>query len=119
VVVFTIGVYLHFSAPFSSLQWLLLVMVVAFGAQSVGGAHFGGELSGFFGALAMTPLVLWVEHLRRGPPKLVTFLPAFWLLVPGATGLIGVTQIIGTGGQVALSAFRDTIGAIIVIALGC
>jgi hypothetical protein len=32
----------------------------------------------------MTPVVLWVERLPGGPPKLVTFLPAFWLLVPGA-----------------------------------
>ena len=79
---------------------------------------FGGVLSGFFGALAMTPLVLWVERFRQGPPKLVTFLPAFWLLVPGATGLIGVTQIIGGGGQVPLSVFRDTFGAIVAISLG-
>ena len=118
VFVFGLGVYLHFSAPLASLPWLLLVLVVAFGAQSVGGALFGGVLSGFFGALAMAPLVLWVERFRQGPPKLVTFLPAFWLLVPGATGLIGVTQIIGGGGQVPLSVFRDTFGAIVAISLG-
>ncbi|HEY2278133.1 MAG TPA: hypothetical protein VGI00_07240 [Streptosporangiaceae bacterium] len=34
------------------------------------------RISGFFGAVAMTPVVLWVERLRHGPPKLVTFLPA-------------------------------------------
>lgn len=118
VLVFALGVYFHFSAPLSSLPWLLLVLVVAFGAQSAGGALFGGMLSGFFGAAAMTPLVLWIERLRHGPPKLVTFLPAFWLLVPGATGLIGVTQIIGGGGQVPVSVFRDTFGAIVAISLG-
>jgi uncharacterized membrane protein YjjB (DUF3815 family) len=84
----------------------------------VGWALFGGVLSGFVGALAMTPLALWIDHLRRGPPKLVTFLPAFWLLVPGATGLIGVTQIIGSGGQIPLVAMRDLFGAIMAIALG-
>jgi len=118
VLIFTLGVYLHFSAPTSSLPWLLLVMAVAFAAQSVGWALFGGVLSGFVGALAMTPLALWIDHLRRGPPKLVTFLPAFWLLVPGATGLIGVTQIIGSGGQIPLVAMRDLFGAIMAIALG-
>jgi uncharacterized membrane protein YjjP (DUF1212 family) len=118
VFVFAFGVFLHFSAPVSSLPWLLLVLVAAFAGQSVGSALFGGELSGFFGALVMTPLALWVERLRRGPPKLVTFLPAFWLLVPGATGLIGVTTIVGTGANVATSVFRDTLGSIIAISLG-
>jgi uncharacterized membrane protein YjjB (DUF3815 family) len=118
VFVFAFGVFLHFSAPVSSLPWLLLVLVVAFAGQSVGAALFGGELSGFFGALVMTPLALWVERLRRGPPKLVTFLPAFWLLVPGATGLIGVTQIVGAGANAATNVFRDTLGAIIAISLG-
>jgi X-X-X-Leu-X-X-Gly heptad repeat protein len=118
VFVFAFGVFLHFSAPARSLPWLLLVLVVAFAGQSLGSALFGGELSGFFGALAMTPLALWVERLRRGPPKLVTFLPAFWLLVPGATGLIGVTAIVGTGTNVASSAFSHTLGSIIAISLG-
>lgn len=118
VFVFGLGVYLHFSAPLPSLPWLFLVLVVAFGAQSAGAALVGGVLSGFFGAAVMTPLVLWIERLRRGPPKLVTFLPAFWLLVPGATGLIGVTQIIGGGGQVPVTVFRDTFGAIVAISLG-
>lgn len=95
VSVFGIGVHLHFSAPLASLPWLFLVLVVAFGAQSAGGALFGRVLSSFFGALAVMPLVLWVERLPHGPPKLVTFLRAFWLLVAGATGLIGVIEIIG------------------------
>ena len=43
----------------------------------------------------MTPLVLWIDDRPYGTPSLVTFLPAFWLLVPGAIGLIGVTEIVG------------------------
>jgi uncharacterized membrane protein YjjB (DUF3815 family) len=95
VVVFTVGIYLHFSAPLGSLPWILFVLLAAFAGQSLGEALFGGQLSGFVGAVIMTPLPLWVEKLPHGPPKPVTFLPAFWLLVPGATGLIGVTQIVG------------------------
>ena len=88
---FAVGSYLYFSAPFRSLPWILLVLFGAFGAQTAGDALFSGQISGFFGAAAMTPVVFLVERLPNGPPKLVTFLPAFWLLVPGATGLIGVT----------------------------
>jgi uncharacterized membrane protein YjjP (DUF1212 family)/uncharacterized membrane protein YjjB (DUF3815 family) len=114
VVVFALGVYLHFSAPLRSLPWMLLVLYVAFAGQAIGDAL----ISGSFGAVAMTPLVLWVERLPSGPPKLVTFLPAFWLLVPGAAGLIGVTQIVGTGPQVAARGLSEVLVTIISISLG-
>jgi uncharacterized membrane protein YjjP (DUF1212 family)/uncharacterized membrane protein YjjB (DUF3815 family) len=117
VTVFAIG-YLHFSAPLRSMPWILLVLYVAFAGQVIGDVLFGARISGFFGAVAMTPVVLWVERLRHGPPKLVTFLPAFWLLVPGATGLIGVTQIVGTGAGAASRGLADTLATIISISLG-
>ena len=118
VVVFALGIYLHFSAPLRSLPWMLLVLFVAFAGQAIGDVLFDGQISGFFGAAAMTPVVLWVERLPNGPPKLVTFLPAFWLLVPGATGLIGVAQIVGTGFDVTSRALSDVLITIISISLG-
>ena len=118
VAVFAVGVYLHFSAPFRSLPWILLVLFTAFAAQTAGDALFDGQISGFFGAAAMTLLVFLVERLPNGPPKLVTFLPAFWLLVPGATGLIGVTQLAGNGTGVASRGLTDVLITIISISLG-
>lgn len=118
VMVFAIGIYLHFSAPIRSFPWMLLVLIVAFAGQTVGDALFGGQISGFFGAVVMTPVVLWVERLRYGPPKLVTFLPAFWLLVPGATGLIGVAEIVGKGLDVESRALSDVLLTIVSISLG-
>ena len=56
-----LGDYLHFAAPARTVPWILLVLVVAYGGQTIGGAVFGAELSGFFGGLAMTPLVLWID----------------------------------------------------------
>jgi uncharacterized membrane protein YjjB (DUF3815 family) len=38
------------------------------------------------GALVMTPVALAVAQFPAGPPSQVTFLPALWLLVPGALG---------------------------------
>jgi len=118
VAVFAVGIYFHFSAPLRSLAWMLFVLFVAFAGQAAGDALFGAQISGFFGAAAMTPVALWVERLPNGPPKLVTFLPAFWLLVPGATGLIGVTKIVGTGLGVASHGLSDVLLTIISISLG-
>jgi len=118
VIVFAVGIWLHFSAPVRSLPWMLLILYIAFAGQVVGDALFDGQISGFFGAVAMTPVVLWVERLPGGPPKLVTFLPAFWLLVPGATGLIGVTEIVGSGPGTASRGLSDVLITVMSISLG-
>ena len=98
--------------------WVALVLIAAFVGQELGSARFGGELSGFFGALAMTPLALWFDHLPKGPPKLVTFLPAFWILVPGAAGLIGIAEIVGVDGAVGERASQTVLVTVMSIALG-
>lgn len=95
VLVFGVGVLLSFSSRPASFGWMLLVLYVAFAGQLVGGLLLGSYLSGFIGAAVMTPVAVFAAGQRSGPPTLVTFLPAFWLLVPGAVALIGVTQVIG------------------------
>ena len=118
VAVFALGIYLHLSAPASSLPWMLVIMLAAYTGQVAGSAVFGGLLSGFFGALAMTPLALWVETMRHGPPKLITFLPGFWLLVPGAAGLIGVTELLSVDHQLGAQTVVDSFVTVMSIALG-
>ena len=113
-----IGTHLHHCAARRAMPWILAVLVIAYGGQTIGAAVFSAELSSFFGALAMTPAVLWIERLRAGPPSLVTFLPAFWFLVPGAAGLIGVTEMVGTDSALGLADFTDSLGTVIEIALG-
>ena len=75
-------------------------------------------MSGFFGALAMTPVALACAHLPGGPPSQVTFLPDFWLLVPGALGLIGVTHIVGDPATASISDLMTPVGSIVSISLG-
>lgn len=94
VVVFGIGVYLHFSAPRNSFWWMLLVLLLAFAAQRIAAVFFGAEISGFFGTLVATPLGYWIQIRFKGPPSMVTFLPSFWLLVPGSLGLLSVTRML-------------------------
>lgn len=94
VVVFGIGVFLHFSAPKHSLHWMLLVLLVTFATQQLATRAFGSEFSGFFGMLVATPLGYLIRFAFKGPPSMVTFLPSFWLLVPGALGLLSVKRML-------------------------
>jgi uncharacterized membrane protein YjjP (DUF1212 family) len=116
VVLFAIGNYLHFSAPPSTFGWVLLALVVAYGGQALGTALVGATVSGFIGALAMTPVVLWIASLPHGAPSQLTFLPAFWILVPGAAGLAGLTAAVGTAE--GLEDFATALTAVMSIALG-
>jgi uncharacterized membrane protein YjjP (DUF1212 family) len=94
VFVFGCGTYLHFSAPRGSLPWILLVLYVAYATQQGTAILFGKQASGFFGMLAVTPLSYLVQLKFRGPPAMVTFLPGFWLLVPGVMSVLSVTKIL-------------------------
>jgi uncharacterized membrane protein YjjP (DUF1212 family) len=115
LVVITLGHYLHNCAPRRWIGWIFVVSCVAFAAQAIGARAVSAELSGFFGAVAMTPLIIWLSDRPDGPPKMTLFLPAFWLLVPGATGLIGITQAVGTHG---VGDFSETAVTVASIALG-
>jgi uncharacterized membrane protein YjjP (DUF1212 family) len=94
VVVFWIGVYFTFSAPRNALWWMLLVLVLAFAAQQATTLLFNKEISGFFGTLVAMPLGFLIQKRFKGPPSMVTFLPSFWLLVPGALGLLTVKRLL-------------------------
>lgn len=118
VVMFGLAASAYFSAPRGSLRWLLVVLLVAWVGQRLGDLVVGGDVSGFFGALAMTPVALAISRLRGGPPSQVTFLPAFWLLVPGALGLIGVTEVVGNPSAAGVDDLVKPLGAIVSIALG-
>jgi uncharacterized membrane protein YjjB (DUF3815 family) len=93
VLVFGLGVYIHFSAPRRSFWWMVLVLLVAFAAQRLAADFFGKEISGFFGTLIATPLGYLIQLRFKGPPAMVTFLPSFWLLVPGSLGLVSVAHM--------------------------
>jgi uncharacterized membrane protein YjjB (DUF3815 family) len=94
------------------------VLIAAWLGQVVGDRLFGGTVSGFFGALAMTPVALAIASLPGGPPSQVTFLPAFWLLVPGALGLAGVTKVVGDPASAGVADLIEPLGSIVAIALG-
>ncbi len=94
VAVFGIGMVVFHGVRRASLGWILIVLYVAYAGQVLGGLFFGTTLSAFFGALAMTPVAMVVARQEHGPPALVSFMPGFWLLVPGALGLAGITSFL-------------------------
>jgi uncharacterized membrane protein YjjB (DUF3815 family) len=116
VVVFGIGVFLTFSAPRNSLWWMLLVLLLTYAAQQLAAGFFGKEISGFFGTLVATPLGYLIQKRFRGPPSMVTFLPSFWLLVPGAMGLLTVKRLLSDPGR--LDGLISVAFALTSIALG-
>jgi uncharacterized membrane protein YjjP (DUF1212 family) len=116
VIVFGIGVYLTFSGPRNSFWWTLLVLLLTFAAQQLTADLFGKEISGFFGTLVATPLGYLIQKRFKGPPSMVTFLPSFWLLVPGALGLLTVKRLLSDPGR--LDGLMSVAFALTSIALG-
>ena len=108
---------LHQCVPRRSILWMLLVLYMTYAAQVIGAAFLGGVLSAFVGALVVVPVTALVAQQPRGPAALVSFMPAFWLLVPGALGLVGVTDLLhgDTGG---LNSIVATLSTMVAISLG-
>jgi len=116
---FGVGVVWFYGARRSTLLWILVSMYAADAGQVIGRLFFGGTLSAFFGAATMTPVALLAARQRSGPTPLVTFLPGFWILVPGALGLEGVTRIIGTdAGTAGAAALTTTVISMVGVSLG-
>jgi uncharacterized membrane protein YjjP (DUF1212 family) len=118
VLVFAVGVTVANSAPARSFPGLPVVLYAAWIGQVVGNALFGGYVSALVGAAVMTPVAFWVSRLPSAMPPLASFLPGFWLLVPGALGLIGFTELAGSGGDVASDDLVATVVSIFAIAIG-
>jgi uncharacterized membrane protein YjjB (DUF3815 family) len=97
---------------------MLLVLYVAMVSQ------FFGEwlVSTYFGAfLGATLMTLTAELIARSPrrtPAQASQMLAFWFLVPGARGLLGVTSILGKDFQSAVIGISQMLGLMGAIALG-
>jgi uncharacterized membrane protein YjjP (DUF1212 family) len=118
VLIFAVGVTVAYSAPARSFPALLVVLYAAWGGQVLGNAVFGIYVSAFIGALVMTPLAFWVARFPSAMPPYASFLPAFWLLVPGALGVIGLTELAGDAGASGRQDISATVVSIFAIALG-
>jgi uncharacterized membrane protein YjjP (DUF1212 family) len=93
LVLVSVGLCLMESIRLSLMPWVILVLLAAFGAQLLGQQLYGAALGGFLGGVAASFAASVVELVRPQLPRLVLFLPAFWMLVPGSLGLLSVTEL--------------------------
>jgi uncharacterized membrane protein YjjP (DUF1212 family) len=118
VMLFAVGHWLHYSATLRALPWMMALLLVAQAGQQLGNAAFGGYMSGFFAAMLITPASYIVQYRLGGPPAMVTYMPALWILVPGSLGLIGMAELVGNDRLAGVENFVTTLFTIVAIGLG-
>jgi hypothetical protein len=90
---------------------------VAYAAQLLGDRLLGPELSGLVGAIIVIPAVALAGRVKAAPSTAIMLTCAYWLLVPGAMGFIGLSEAAsGTSG--ATSTILRTFGSLMAIAIG-
>jgi uncharacterized membrane protein YjjP (DUF1212 family) len=118
VFVFATGVVVANSTPARSFPGLLVVLYAAWIGQLVGNEVLGGYMSALIGAAVMTPVAFWVSRLPSAMPPNASFLPGYWLLVPGALGLIGLTQVAGDADVAGTEDLVATVVSLFAVAVG-
>jgi uncharacterized membrane protein YjjB (DUF3815 family) len=117
LLVIGLGITLMESVPVRLTPWVLGVLVVTFLVQLAGQRLGAPVLGSFLGAMAASIGASAAELVHRRLPRLVVFLPSFWLLVPGSLGLIGVSEVAilsGAGAAVGV----DVVAVVLAIAMG-
>ena len=117
LVVIGVGIALMEGVPVRLTPWVLGVLVVTFLVQ-LGGQRLGAPVLGsFLGAAAASIGASAAELVHPRLPRLVVFLPSFWLLVPGSLGLIGVSEVAILSEEGATVGV-DVVGVVLAIATG-
>lgn len=100
IVVLGAGMMINVAAKFRDVPWILGVLFLTFIVQYAGQALWGVALGGLLGATVAGASAYLVPRLSGRPLRLVVFLPAFWLLVPGSLGLLGAAEIASGSGDI-------------------
>jgi uncharacterized membrane protein YjjB (DUF3815 family) len=117
VVLLGIGFAIESQAPRRTLIWLLGALLIIWTVQ-VAGTEILTSAFGALGAGVALPVVARFVSRRGNIPAQVTFLPAFWMIVPGAAGLAAVSHLI-TGRHPDIAAdIVTTVTATVALALG-
>lgn len=117
IVLVAVGYYLYSAAPKGSLIWVAFALSVAYAGQLLGHLLLGATLSGLVGALIAVPVIYLASHIPRAPQPAVMLTCAYWMMVPGTMGFIGLTET-ATGAAGGGGALMQTIGGVFAIAIG-
>lgn len=115
---FGIGTFLRLSGANRDLFWMLVVLYIAMFGQMVGEQLSGSYVGAFLGAMLMALSSELIARSPRRTPALVSQSLAFWFLVPGARGLLSVTNLLSDDIQSAVIGLGEMVTLITVIALG-
>ncbi|MEY9858422.1 uncharacterized membrane protein YjjP (DUF1212 family) [Catenulispora sp. GAS73] len=114
VLLLAVGFTLNHDAPRRSLAWLIVALLATRVVQTAGTLVGGQALGAFVAGMALVPVATWIGK-RAVIPDQVIFLPAFWMVVPGAHGLSGVQQLLvahSSAGWQTLLNVMITVGSI-------
>lgn len=115
----TSGIILMESLPLRLAPWVFGLLTATFLAQAGGQAWLGQPAVGaFIGATVASFGAAALEATQEKLPRLVVFLPSFWLLVPGTLGLIGVTELGTHRGLASVEALLAVVVQVLSISLG-
>lgn len=107
VFMFCIGAAIFTQAPVSIFGWILLVVALSFGSQQFVASELNDPVAAGFAAFVgmMVALTIQRRGIGGGPPALVTFTPAFWVLLPGTFAIGTLIQALSSdlGGQAGMT----------------
>jgi uncharacterized membrane protein YjjP (DUF1212 family) len=115
---FGVGTFIRLSGANRDLFWMLLVLYIAMLGQSFGEQYVNSYVGAFLGAMLMA---LSSELIARSPRRtsaIASQMLAFWFLVPGARGLLSVTNILSEDLQSAAIGLGEMVILIVSISLG-
>jgi uncharacterized membrane protein YjjP (DUF1212 family) len=115
---FGIGTFIRLSGANRDLFWMLLVLYIAMIGQSFGEQYANSYVGAFLGAMLMALSSEIIARSPRRTPSLVSQMLAFWFLVPGARGLLSVTNILSEDLQSAAIGLAEMVILIVSISLG-
>lgn len=118
VLALAVGFALNSSAPRRALPWLAGVLLVAHVAQLLGTTALGGLFGAFLGGAVLPLCAHLAQRWPSAPPDQVTFLPAFWMLVPGSVSLTGVGELLAGRSAQGLPTIVNALLTIVAVALG-
>ena len=118
VFIFAMGMYLFMSIKNKDLPWVILILYIAFFGQQAGNHFVGGVFGAFSGSLLMTISGTIIERRDHRTPSIVSIMPAFWILVPGALGFMSLATLVSQNYFTAITDGIMVAMTIVAISLG-
>jgi uncharacterized membrane protein YjjP (DUF1212 family) len=118
VLIFALGMYLFMSIRNKDMPWVILILYIAFFGQLAGNHFVGGFFGAFSGSLLMAVSGTVIERLDHKTPKIVSIMPAFWILVPGSLGFLSLATLVSQNYIAAITDATVVAMTIVAISLG-